>query len=293
MAAPQRIMAKDGWITPYPACPCIRLIVPTASFAASMRSTGVGDNPVWVERMKEGWEKDVLALLDTFFNGTWTQKAIFSEIKARCELKKFEVLIFPRVYRPERLPSKGADEGEIVNLYMNAVTSGPVSPNGENAFIYFDPDTWRAESIMRQVAEITNPGRFGGAGMEPGDNLFHELLHAQRRLKGIRDRTATRTPAYNCVEEFAAVLITNIAMSEQNPHRVLRYCETTFMPMPPQYRTSKGYLENAEHVELIKKIQTQDANLFFRVANSPNLNPFNPIRRFQRGALWKGQMADW
>ena len=30
------------------------------------------------------------------------------------------------------------------------------------------------------------------------------------------------------------------------------------MPMPPQYKTSKGYLGNAEHVDLIKKIQTQD-----------------------------------
>jgi len=293
MAAPKRIMAKDGWITPYPACPSIRLVVPTASFAASMRSTGVGDNPVWVERMKEGWETEILALLDTLFNGTWTQKVIFSEIKARCELKKFEVLIFPRVYRPEKLPSKGVDEGEVVNLYMNSVTSGSVSLDGENAFIYFDPDTWRSDSIMRQFAETTNPGRFGGVGMEPGDNLFHELVHAQRRLKGIRDRTPTLTPAYNCVEEFAAVLFTNIAINEQNPFRELRYCETTFTPMPPQYKTSKGYLGNAEHVDLIKKIQTQDPLLFPRIAASANPNPFNPIRRFLKGALWKGQMADW
>src|ERR1700722_20002143 len=89
---PQRIMAKDGWITPYPACPCIRLIVPTASFAATLRSTGVGANPDWVERVKEGWETDVLALLDTLFKGTWTQKVVFSEIQARCDAKKFEVL---------------------------------------------------------------------------------------------------------------------------------------------------------------------------------------------------------
>ena len=162
--------------------------VPTASFAASMRSTGVGDNPVWVERMKEGWETEILALLDTLFNGTWTQKVIFSEIKARCELKKFEVLIFPRVYRPEKLPSKGVDEGEVVNLYMNSVTSGPVSLDGENAFIYFDPA--RGGPMASFASSLRyQPWPFGGVGMEPGDNLFHELVHAQRRLKGIRDRT--------------------------------------------------------------------------------------------------------
>jgi hypothetical protein len=97
MAPPNRIMANDGWITPYPACPCIRLIVPTASFAASLKSTGVGDNPAWVERMKEGWETDILALLDTLVNGTWTQKVFFSEISARCASTNFHIYIFPRV----------------------------------------------------------------------------------------------------------------------------------------------------------------------------------------------------
>jgi hypothetical protein len=289
----QRIMAKDGWITPYPACPCIRLIVPTASFAVTLEKTGVGANPDWVERMKEGWETDVLALLDVLFNGTWTQKALFSEIQTRCAAKKFEVLIFPRVYRPDMLPSKGKDEGEIINIYLNSVTSGPVSPEGENALIYFDPATWRSDSIIRIDGEITQPNRFGGAAMEPGDNLFHELVHVERRLKGVRDRTATRTAAYNCVEEFAAVLFTNIGISEAAPFRVLRYCETTFMPMPPQYQTSAGYLTNAEHIELIKKIQTQDPGLCSRVASSVQSNPFNPFRRLVKGQLWKGQMADW
>ena len=281
-------MANDGWITPYAACPCIRLIVPTASFAASLQSTGVGNNPDWVERMKEGWETDILALLDTLINGAWTQKAVFSEIRARCESTKFHVYIFPRVYRPEKLPSKGADEGQVINLYMNSVTSGPVSPGGDSPAIYFDPATWRSDSIIRQMAEITNPGRFGGAGEEPGDNLFHELIHAERRLKGIRDRTRTLTPAYNCVEEFAAVLFTNIAISEKEPLRVLRYSETTFTAMPPQYRTSKGYLNSAEHVDLIKKIQSQDFSLFRRVADFPAPNPFNPVRRFFEGRIVEG-----
>jgi hypothetical protein len=197
------------------------------------------------------------------------------------------------VYRLDKLPSKGTNEGEVINLYPNSVTSGPVSPGGDSPAIYFDPSTWRSDSIIRQDAEITNPGRFGGVGMEPGDNLFHELVHAERRLKGIRDRTGTLTPAYNCVEEFAAVLFTNIAMSEKEPFRVLRYSETTFTAMPPQYRTSKGHLDNAEHVDLIKRIQNQDSMLFRRVAASPAPNPFNPVRRLVKGALWKGQMADW
>ena len=78
--APNRIIAKDGWITPYTPCPSIHLVVPTASFAATMQVTGVGNNPEWVERMKEGWETDVLALLDTLLKGTWTQKIVFAAL---------------------------------------------------------------------------------------------------------------------------------------------------------------------------------------------------------------------
>jgi hypothetical protein len=63
--------------------------------------------------------------------------------------------------------------------------------------------------------------------------------------------------------------------------------------MPAQFKTSKGYLANAEHVDLIKKIVGQDPTLSSRIAASPGSNPFNPIRRFVKGALWKGAMADW
>jgi hypothetical protein len=52
-------------------------------------------------------------------------------------------------------------------------------------------------------------------------------------------------------------------------------------------------LTNAEHIELIKKIQSQDPGLCSRVASSVQSNPFNPFRRLVKGQLWKGQMADW
>jgi hypothetical protein len=73
---------------------------------------------------------------------------------------------------------------------------------------------------------------------------------------------------------------------------VLRYSEATFTATPPQYRSSRCYLENAEHVELIRKIQTQDSVLFRRVVDSPNPNPST-----RSGVSWRrvveGQMADW
>jgi hypothetical protein len=168
-----------------------------------------------------------------------------------------------------------------------------VPPEGESAFIYFDPDTWRADSFMRQEAAIMNPAKFGGVGMEPEDVLFHELVHAVRRLKGVTDRTPTKTPDYVNLEEFNAVLVTNIAINEKNQFAPLRYGERTFIAMPEQYKTSAGFLRNTEHADLVKRIIARDAILPRDIANCPFVNPFNPFRRSFRGALWAAPRADW
>jgi hypothetical protein len=236
-------MTTDGsgdWVTPYPDCPCIHLIVKTRMFRATLIATGVGDNADWVERVKVGWETKVLELLDSINNGTWVQKAVMAAIKSRCQEKGYEVVIYPREYHPRNTPSKGLDELEVLDQYLNSAADGNtrggtgVPTDGETAFIYYDPDAWRPDSFIRQEAAIVNPGKFGGVGMEPEDVLFHELVHAVRRLKGVTDRTPTTTSAYVNLEEFTAVLVTNIAMNEKNQATPLRYGERTFIAMPSQ-----------------------------------------------------------
>jgi hypothetical protein len=300
--APKRILTTDGsgdWVTPYPASPSIHLICMTRMFRSSMVSTGVGDNPVWVERMKESWEAKVIELLESISNGSWTQKTVMEAIKLRCAEKRYEVLIFPRSYRPQNTPSKGLDEREVLDQYMNSATDGRthqglgVPAEGESAFIYFDPDAWGANSFIRQEAATVNPTKFGGVGMEPADVLFHELVHAVRRLKGVTDRTPTVTTDYVSLEEFTAVLVTNIVISERSRFAPLRYGERTFLAMPEQYKTSAGFLRNPEHADLVKRIIARDVTLPRAIANSSAPNPFNPFRRFLRGALWSGTGADW
>ncbi len=300
--APPRLMTTDGsgdWVTPYPAIPSIHLIVKTRMFSDTMKKTGVGDNPEWVERVKEGWETKVIEMLDSISNGTWTQKAVMAAIKRRCDDKHYEVVIYPREYHPKNTPSRGLNELEVIDQYLNSAADGKtrggtsVPPEGETAFIYYDPDPWRADSFMRQEAAILNPAKFGGVGMEPDMVLFHELVHAMRRLAGVTDRTATRTPDYVNLEEFTAVLVTNIVINEKNQFAPLRYGERTFIAMPDQYKTSAGFLRNTEHADLVRRIVDREPVLPRSIANSPIANPFNPFRRHLRGALWSGRGADW
>lgn len=300
--APRRLMTTDGsgdWITPYPANPSIRLILKTRMFSDTLIATGVGIESDWVDRLKESWEAKVIDLLDSISNGTWVQKTVMAAIKRRCDEKGYRVFIFAREYHPKNTSSKGQDELEVIDQYMNSAADGPtkggigVPPEGETAFVYFDPDPWRADSFMRQEAAIMNPAKFGGVAMEADVVLFHELVHAVRRLKGVTDRTPTRTSDYVNLEEFTAVLVTNIAISEKNQLASLRYSERTFIAIPAQYKTSAGFLRNTEHADLVRRIIARDPILSREIANSPHANPFNPFRRHVRGALWSGQMADW
>ena len=300
--APRRLMTTDGsgdWITPYPASPSIDLIVKIRMFRSTLIATGVGDNPDWVERMKESWETKVIEQLDAINSGTLTQRTTMAAIRRRCEEKPYKVHIFPREYHPRNTPSRGLNELEVIDQYLNSAADGntrggiSVPPEGETAFIFFDPDPWRADSFMRQEAAIMNPAKFGGVGMEPEEVLFHELVHAARRLRGVTDRTPTTTRDYVNLEEFTAVLVTNIAINEKKPFAPLRYGERTFIAMPEQYKTSAGFLRNTEHADLVKRIIARDAPLSRVIANSPNSNPFNPFRRHLRGALWPAPKADW
>lgn len=293
-------MTSDGsgdWITPYPAMPCIRLVLRTRSFRSTLIDTGVGDNPDWTERMKEGWESSVIDVLDSLRAGSWTQKVVLGAIQNRCAQKNYRVYINPRETHPQNTASKGTNELEILDQILNSAATGnstqQVPQDGETAYIYYEPHSWRADSFIRQEAELVNPSRFGGVGMEPDQVLFHELVHAVRRLSGTTDRTPTQNRDYVNLEEFAAVLFTNISMNEKNPFAPLRYCERSFIAMSPQYQTSASFLKNSEHHDLVGRIVRKDPQLTQSVANSNVHNPFNPLRRYLRGAVWKDRWADW
>src|SRR5437660_5700601 len=67
--------------------------------------------------------------------------------------KRYKVHIFPREYHPKNTPSGGLNELEVIDQYLNSAADGntrggiSVAPGGETAFIYFDPDPWRADSF--------------------------------------------------------------------------------------------------------------------------------------------------
>jgi hypothetical protein len=280
--------------TPYPT---IRVLTPMGQFKKSLATSGLKDvaDVAGVDLARE-WESELFDCLETLQNGIWTAKALLAEIDRVGNAKRLKVTIWPREYHPEVLdPTRGT--AAVIQMYTNAEQQGrqglggpglmqDASKNqagaGDHALVYFDPTVWQPTSPIREAAMQADPVKYTGVGMDPEYVLFHELVHAMRTLKGLTDLTPTVTRDYWNREEFAANLITNIAMSENQPFGDLRYGEVGFKRMPTKYKTSDGYLTSSEHTSLIRNMCQTDIPFCSTVAASPCLNAFNPIRTFMK-----------
>jgi hypothetical protein len=277
--------------------PTIRVLTPMGQFKKSLATSGlVSVTDVAGADLAREWESEVFDCLETLQNGTWTAKALLAEIDRVGSAKRLKITIWPREYHPEVLdPTQGT--APVFKMYLNAQQQGrqglsspgmmqDASKNqagaGDHALVYFDPTMWQPTSPIREAAMQADPVKYSGAGMDPKYVLFHELVHAMRTLKGLTDLTSTDTPDYVNRDEFAANLITNIAMSENNPFGDLRYGEDGFKRMPTKFTTSDGYLTSSEHTNLIRNMCQMDLAFCGTVAASPYVNAFNPIRTFLR-----------
>jgi hypothetical protein len=82
---------------------------------------------------------------------------------------------------------------------------------GSGVTIWFNPDTW------------TGPAKAGvdpANHMQPDDVLFHECVHAYRFIRG--KGTAKSMDFFKNLEEFYAVLLTNIYVADLKRERDLR-----------------------------------------------------------------------
>jgi hypothetical protein len=126
--------------------------------------------------------------------------------------------------------------------------------------------------------------------MQPDEILFHELVHAARYLGGDYKKTPIpEMPDYDNEEEYFAVLVTNIYMSERGrsfasfskSHRLRRKPE-----MNEQEADPWAFLLEDDNYRLVEKFCKQHPTIAPMIAHAPA--DFNPIRDYydlKRGAL--------
>jgi hypothetical protein len=139
---------------------------------------------------------------------------------------------------------------------------------GSDVDIHFSMSTWESGTC-------NNSNSFGAGADEV---LLHELVHALRAMRGRWDPVPTTIRSYDNQEEFFAILITNIYMSEKQPDVYLfRSGHRDFSPLDPFQADSEGFLRQPDNLRLVDRLCGQEAPLCQRIRYVTRPT-FNPIR---------------
>jgi hypothetical protein len=128
-----------------------------------------------------------------------------------------------------------------------------------------------------------------GPSSQPDEVLFHEMLHALREMQGEFDQVPTgpQDKLYDNVEEFLAILMTNIYVSEKSPTlAVLRKDHHGTQVLPAAESTSDGFLlNNLENLFWIRTLYPQEMGYFLAVASNV-MATFNPLKEYVTNMLF-------
>lgn len=194
----------------------------------------------------------------------------------------------------------GPGKVEIVPRYevgTNAEATFQIRANGrgydeKSIIIWYTPDMWPATPKQPRDTIPSNLRAFEPAHLRD-EVLFHELVHAGRLLDGFRQKNQKLKPnpddvamyasddvsAYDDIEEFATILVTNIYLSEKG-QKVFRASHggAGFPFILDQAQSSsEGFLTKAANLALVKQFCETDP-MAPKLANVDTL--FNPVRAF-------------
>jgi hypothetical protein len=140
--------------------------------------------------------------------------------------------------------------------------------------------TWRLQR-QREKGRRPRGEKFCGPGDDADEYLLHEMVHGLRDMAGVSQARplAGKSIRYDNEEEFFAILITNIYMSEKG-ERLLRRDHHGHYPLGKDQDTSREFLLDVQNASLIQKLYLQQRALCDRIRLVRCR--FNPIRRYAK-----------
>ena len=185
-------------------------------------------------------------------------------------------------------PSTPADE-----RYRTLSYTG--TGEGSSSEVHFSPEKLPLGPAPLCRRDGTGPG--GACRLTPGSDdtpdatLLHELVHSLREMRGQLNQVPTWNKGYDNEEEFFAILVANIYMSEQGK-RNLRKDHQSNSKLSEALSTSETFLgkgasppspDQLENRRLVHKFVCQNHSLCGHVSGIVNA-AFNPIREFMRNS---------
>lgn len=140
---------------------------------------------------------------------------------------------------------------------------------GADAIVHISPNQWDRSGAH-------------GPGSQPDEILFHELVHASRKMRGRAYRMPVNA-GYDNEEEYISVVLTNVYLSHKR-QMVFRANHTGHRPLPQPER----FLANVQNVnlppeELIERFRHTTLPFYYNIMRIPDATAwFNPVRDYER-----------
>src|SRR5262249_51922405 len=208
------------------------------------------------------YEKEVIDLLDQTLRQLGTSLRLLWEIKTRA----------PRTVCITPWTKADAKAWGQHNAYATPADPKHAAPQGGAPYqgLSDDPKTVRDDRYDLASYQGTGKGSNSyvhftaadhsaayGPGSAPDEVLLHELVHSLREMEGHLNQVPTTGTnlAYENIEEYLAVLVTNIYVSERDgPLAQLRFGHGGGL-LPPSQQKSAGFLAHRHKPPLLPALR--------------------------------------
>jgi hypothetical protein len=168
------------------------------------------------------------------------------------------------------------DIGSVVEVRpsLRRGCNADTKKDGDGVLIRFSPGYFPpgGKCNVDPVSHLAQPA---GSAAEV---LFHELIHAFRLVSGkFVNARIPKLPAYDEEDDFYAVVITNIFISETDPNRPLRESHQGHEPLPVYRATDEGFLTIDANWEYVTKFIHDHPEVSKQLRDVPSA--FNPVRK--------------
>ena len=110
---------------------------------------------------------------------------------------------------------------------------------GSDTIVNFTPEMW----VSADVSAAFGAANAAGPGVKKDEILLHEMVHGMRQMHGTSRCSATPdNPGLDTVEEFMAIVISNVYRSELNLPG-LRADHWGFMPLAGDVSSSQAFID--------------------------------------------------
>jgi hypothetical protein len=266
---------------PYEHCPNVMIGYPNREDWEALYDPKGSKPATWKDEnyaaFKRRHERTVREQLDKI-HPRLTGKAVFAEIRTK---PSYSVMIFPYDFLPVidefGRPTGTNNVAVTMPLEYNAalLEATPICSRGANGKQVCTQRPRTATGSATDIFYTPSRSEYEGSPHGPDATLIHELVHASRHVKGVIYNHPI-TGGYNNYEEFFAVLIQNIYLSETgkpdlydykgDPINTSKFLDTQLKP-PPR--------------EAVAKLRATQPVLFANLAGLPPVPRFNPIKQFE------------